>query len=243
MARFRKREKQTTVQRWVLYARYSPRPSDSDSIERQVATMEEWVAKYGGEIDSIHFDAETSGYVPIFRRPGLVAALSQLQQGWGFLVRDMDRAARDLSVSLSIETEIFAVGARLAVVSAGGIQPRITDDENGWAMRQISAIFAQLARIRISKQTSATMKRRQSRGDKMGGTAPLGKVIAEKQLVDSPTENGVVERITELHAMGLGPHAISTQLTKDGYQPRGKRWHPKSIHRILSRLELAAASQ
>jgi hypothetical protein len=48
-------------------------------------------------------------------------------------------------------------------------------------------------------------------------------------------EQKAISLIKELNVKGHSLRAICQQLETEGYQPIGKRWHPKTIRSILKR--------
>jgi hypothetical protein len=48
-------------------------------------------------------------------------------------------------------------------------------------------------------------------------------------------EAQAVDRLRELATRGVSVRRIAAQLETEGFKPRGKRWHPTTVHRTLKR--------
>ncbi len=104
----------------TCYARFSPRPdaATSESNDTQRDLCRAYATKQGWEIVAEFADAALSG--KDHERPGLWAAMDALKRGMVLLVLKMDRLARDVYLSHTLDREILAKGARLVSVMNEG---------------------------------------------------------------------------------------------------------------------------
>lgn len=240
MTNKQRRRRVTQYKRAILYARYSPRPKDNDSVAAQARDMQDWCQKNGIPIHMVAFDPDVSGTVPLFDRPGLASALSVLRRSDILVLRNLKRAARSLLVGLAIEEEVERIGARIAFTEEGGVQPTKGEDLNAWCMRAILYLMADMDRIGICKRTSAGMLRHQREGRAMGSQAPYGWATVDGQHVPLEEEQPRLAMIKVWAKEDLTPYEIARRLNVAGIPARGKRWHPNTVARILWRIEKGA---
>ncbi len=221
----------------IIYARYSPRPKDCDSIERQQADARTWCEGKGVDVRAVYGDPEVSGALPFYRRPGLSAALDDLRTGEYFVLRNLNRSARSLAVAIGIEEEIASKGGILVSVEHGGIQPPKDTDRYAWAFRMMQYVWFEIQRLEINERTTRAFRRRIDSDLVAGGVAPIGKQRDGDSLVDDDDESEVVGVIGSLHAQGMAPGKIRSELEDRGYSPRGERWHRNTVVRVIRRLE------
>src|SRR4051812_22353675 len=89
------------AQRLAIYCRTSTlNGGGSDSLDAQEEACRAWAAARGREVVSAHRDQALSGGLGIEDRPGLPAAIVDLEEGVadGIVVHRLDRLARELHV-------------------------------------------------------------------------------------------------------------------------------------------------
>ncbi|MCR9161929.1 MAG: hypothetical protein ACE37F_26095 [Nannocystaceae bacterium] len=89
----------------------------------------------------------------------------------------------------------------------------------------------------ISRGTRAALARRRREGLRTGAYAfGTRQHTHDPAMVEpDPHEARALRRMAELHECGFGPKAIAEQLTREGHCPRGARWWPETICRLLKR--------
>lgn len=219
----------------ILYARFSPRPNadECESCEHQLAMCREWCEKNGYAIVAEHRDDRLSGADEIEDRPGLWAALADVKAGYTLVASKYDRLARDVYLSISIERQIANAKGSLHSVVEGAQH----SDPQSVLLRQILQAFAEYERKIIAARTSAAMKRHQQNGRRMTAVdrVPWGWSCAagQKALRPNDHERAALARMKELRADGSSLSRIALTLENEGFKPRGKCWHTKSIARLL----------
>lgn len=96
--------------------------------------------------------------------------------------------------------------------------------------------FAQGESESISENMKSGLQMKMKRGEYVGNPNCYGYdwIVDTQELVVNEKEAKIVVRIFEEYAKGYGTTIISRRLNEDGIpSPRGKRWKPETIRRIL----------
>lgn len=216
---------------YIIYARFSPRPDadDSSSNERQIQLCRDYVANKGGDVVGVYEDQGISG--DKVDRPGLLDALASLRRGSTLLAYTHDRLARSAYLSISIEKAVEKSGAKIATVTGG----LYDESPEGCLIRRILFDIAEYQKTLIAARTKRAMLRHQRDGRRMSFHAPYGTEADGDALVTSECEGTCVARVIELRKKGLGYLRISNMLADEGHVPRGRKWHPQTVKRIILR--------
>ncbi len=199
--------------------------------DAQRAALEQWAVARHVELVAVFEDRGVSGATPLDRRPGLLAALecmAQTRAGW-LVAAKRDRFARDVIISAQLERLVSRDGSRL--VSADGAGEG--DSPEATLLRRILDSMAEYERCLIRGRTKAALATKRAKGLKFGSTAPFGWLFNGELIERDDDEQRAVARIQQLAAEGKSFRRIATALMIEGYPPRGRRWHPNSIRRIL----------
>lgn len=201
--------------------------------EAQRVALERWAEARGLQLVAVHEDRGVSGAAPLDRRPGLLAALESLEiHDAAFLVAaKRDRLARDVVIAAQLERLVERQGAQL--VSADGAGEG--DSPEAALMRRLIDAIASYERDLIRGRTRAALAIKRAKGLKFGSTAPLGFRFDGDRLELEPDEQRAISRIRELCGAGRSFRKIAAVLTVEGFRPRGRRWHPNSIRRVVRR--------
>lgn len=199
--------------------------------EAQRAALLRWAEVRGLQLVAVHEDRGLSGAAPLDRRPGLLAALDSLEQhGAAYLVAaKRDRFARDVILAAQLERLVERQHGRL--VSADGAGEG--DSPEAELMRRILDAFGAFEREIIRGRTRAALATKRAKGLKFGSTAPYGWRLNGERLEPDPEEQRMLVRLHELAANGRSLRQVAAALTTEGFTPRGRRWHPNSVRRIL----------
>jgi DNA invertase Pin-like site-specific DNA recombinase len=161
-----KRRKARESKRAIAYMRASTDEQEL-SFDAQRGLIGEWAAREGVNVANWHVDPGVSGSAELADRPGLLAAMTELDTTTAgiFVIAKRDRLARDALIALTLEKAVNDCGARL--VSADGVG-------NGSApadefMRHVMTGVAQLERAMIRERTKAALAAKRARGERIGG--------------------------------------------------------------------------
>ena len=239
MPQRRKKHPQRDQTRAVAYLRVSTE-DQALGPEAQRAAIEAWAARQGVEVLAWHLDQGVGGAAPIEDRPGLLVALKDLEdlEAGLVVVAKWDRLARDVMVAAMVERMVERVGAR--IVSADGVG--VGDGPEAALMRAMVQAFAAYERALIRTRTSAALRALRAKGQR-AGEVPLGYRLAEdkKGLLADPGEVEAIDQARKLRAGGLSYRQVAAELGKRGLCPRGTRWHPMTVRRMLTTQSVVTA--
>jgi len=196
-----------------------------------LAAQEDACRRLVGTLDGIYQDAGVSGSMGLERRPGLLAAITQLGKGDTLLVAKRDRLGRDPLVLAMIESAVKCKGAR--IVSAAG-EGTDSDEPSAILMRRLVDAFGEYERLIIGARTKAALGAKRARGERTGGI-PYGFRLAPegKRLEADQAEQGTLVLVQKLRAEGASLRAIGRELTARGLRPRGgSGWHPQTVNNL-----------
>jgi DNA invertase Pin-like site-specific DNA recombinase len=210
------------------------RVSTEDQIlgpDAQRAALERWASARSVELVGVFADRGVSGATALDRRPGLLAVLDCMaEHGAGLLVAaKRDRFARDVILAAQLERLVERAGAKL--ISTDGASDG--DSPEATMLRRILDVFGQFERDLIRGRTRAALATKRAKGLKFGSTAPYGWRIVGDRLEVAPGEQAAIVRVVELADADRSLRQIAAILTAEGHAPRGRRWHPNSLRRIL----------
>jgi len=229
--RRRKHPQKRDQTRAVAYLRVSTE-DQALGPEAQRAAIETWAARQGVQVLSWHVDQGVGGATPIEDRPGLLAALRDLEdlESGLVVVAKWDRLARDIMVAAMVERMVERVGAR--IVSADGVG--VGDGPEAALMRAMVQAFAAYERALIRARTSAALRALRAKGQR-AGEVPLGYRLAEdgKRLLEDTGEVEAIDQARRLRVEGLSYRQVAAELGRRGLRPRGTRWHAMTVRRMV----------
>ena len=100
-------------------------------------------------------------------------------------------------------------------------------------LRRILDVFGAFERDLIRNRTRAALATKRAKGLKFGSTPPYGWRFNGDVMELDIGEQRAVTRVRQLAAGGKSFRRIAMTLTVEGFPPRGRRWHPNSVRRIL----------
>lgn len=231
----------------IAYVRVSTEEQAQEgvSLEAQEARIRSYCQMQGLELLEVVSDQGVSASKPMSKRAGGARVLAAVKAGEADAVvaLKLDRLFRNARDCLAVTEGWQKRGAGLHLLDMGG-QAVDTSSAMGQFFLLMMAGVAQMERTLIAERTSAALAHKRAKGEKTGGDAPLGFKADRSgdvaRLEADQGESGAVERMRELAAKGVTVRRIAAQLESEGFKPRGKRWHPTTVHRTLKRLKRAA---
>ena len=202
------------------------------SIENQIARINAYVAAYPDlELVGIEVDAGVSAST--LARPALTRAFAMLKAGraTALLVVEMSRLTRSVR---DLQTVIdFFTGRRALLAVGESIDTRSPD---GRLRLNIMASVNQHARESGAARTSSAMQHMRSEGQYTGGRCRFGFTVgADGVLVESPSEQAVLNAARTLRAAGLALRAVTATLDETGHRSRvGKPFALAQVARMLA---------
>jgi DNA invertase Pin-like site-specific DNA recombinase len=213
-------------------------------LEAQTAAIEQAARRANLSIRATFTEAGVSGGLPIDKRPELVAALSALRRGDVLLIAKRDRLARDLINVALIEAAAARKGAR--IISAAG-EGTDSDSPADKLMRMMIDAFASYERLVIGARTSAALRAKASRGERVSGEAPYGyrfETTGEQtargkpisRIVEDAPELAMIAVMHDCQAAGFSLDAIARELNRLGHTTRsGQPWKKQYVANVLQR--------
>jgi DNA invertase Pin-like site-specific DNA recombinase len=234
--------------RLAAYLRTSTSNGAGDSLDAQEEACRSWAEVEGHEVEDVFRDAGVSGGLPVDERPGLAAALVQVeeQEVDGLVVHRIDRLARELHIQEAALARAWSAGEHVRVFEAveGEIPRDDPADPQRTFLRQVMGAAAQLEKGMIRARLAGGRRRKAARGGYVGGRRlhrRYGYRLVEGQdgkchYQPVPEEQRAIRRMRTLRAKGRTLRAIGTALERAGIPgPGGKGWSPPTIYRILKR--------
>ena len=226
----------------VIYGRISPRPDldKSDSIESQMEMCTRWSESQGMTVKGKHFDKGISGAST--DRPGLWAAMAELQQGDTLVVYKLDRLARCLYLSHSLERMAEKAGAAIVSISGEGTWE---DTPENRMLRSVLRAADEMFREVNNRRTSDAMQSYIRAGRIMCNPKrlPYGWQLdsaEEGTMKKDPVEQEVVTLIGELCAKTMTAKLIARHLNQAKYRTRsGKVWCIRRVFSVIRRAGFA----
>jgi DNA invertase Pin-like site-specific DNA recombinase len=230
----------------AAYARTSTQNgAGADSIKAQADACRAWAEANGHEVVVVHKDEAASGKLAVEDRPGLAAALLDLEHGEadGLVVHRIDRLARELHVQEVALAHAWNVGDHVAVFEAaegGEIKRDDPNDPHRRFLRQVMGAAAELERGLVTARLQGGRRRKAAKGGYIGGTRlhrRYGYDLVDGEYLPRKDEHAVVQRIVSMHhKKGMTWAAVADALNEEGIAaPNGKEWYPMTARRIYKR--------
>lgn len=200
--------------RALLYARFSTDRQTEASIDDQLRRCRDFAQARGWRIGAEFTDQGISG-AAFGNRPGVQAALAQLQRGDVLVVMDLSRLSRSQELAPLIERLRFN-GARVVGVLDG------YDSESAQARMQagLSGIMSEELRASIRQRTHSALELRALRGQPTGGRA----YGFDASGAVRPDEAEVVREIFHRYASGETLKGIVSDLNRRNVPAPGATW-------------------
>ena len=223
--RTRRRRTQTASDGTVAaYIRVSTeeQAASGAGLDAQRAAISGECERRGWTVVAWHADEGISGGKALDARPGLTAALSEVQSATAavLMVAKSDRLARSLPTLLDVLDRTERAGG--VVVAVDGTVD--TSTAAGRFTTQIMGSVAELERGLISDRTKAALAVRKAQGVRLGRPTTV--------------PPSVVARIASERAAGATWAAIADGLNADGTPTGqgGSKWFPNTVSRIHKRV-------
>lgn len=219
----------------IIYARFSPRPNagESESIETQFEACEEYCNQQNYRIRSKYCDRAISGADE--DRPGLWDAVADLKSGDVLVVYKLDRLARSVFLSHTVERMARKVGATIRSIKNEGTWGDSPEDR---VLRNILRSFDEYYREANAKRISDAMRRHVRNGRIMTDPKrlPYGwmiKSMEKRTMKPHPEEMEVIGQIREMSERSESAYAIANTLNDAGLLPRSGKWTVTKILRVI----------
>ncbi len=215
----------------IIYTRFSPRPNaaECDSCEKQEERCRKYSWDRGYSVSGWLSDEAISG--GFLFRPGLQAAIKQLEPGFVLVVDSSDRLARDMLVNLTIRQQVADAGATIEFADGSPCE----DTPEGKLFQNILAAFSAYERDRIRLRTKNGLARKRKNGERTTSKIPIGWKLDPddpKRLVKYYGEINAIRRMFDLKTQGWTSGEITERLHGNC---RGKPWSARTVRKMLKK--------
>lgn len=200
-------------------------------VSAQREALERYAKTNGLEIISWHIDEGLSGAFSIEQRPGLAAALAELEfyPGSVFLAYKRDRIARDTMTAAIVDRLVEKRGC--TVRTADGLAYDQSPESK--LIRSIMDIFAQYEREVIKQRTRMALAVKKGKGERCGGPAPFGYQWEGQAKVPNQEEQITLKIILNMRLENKTYQEIADELNINDMQARRGKWHINSVKRVI----------
>jgi DNA invertase Pin-like site-specific DNA recombinase len=191
-------------------------------LEAQRAAVGRYLAGIGGVLIAEHTEVETGKRND---RPELQKALAACRKHKARLViAKLDRLSRNV--------------AFIATMMDAGVEFLACDNPHATRLTlHILAAVAEHEREMISARTKAALQAAKARGVRLGRNAERLASANRATAVDRARQ--IEHVLAELNRSGMTTREIAAELTARGITtPRGGRWHPQTVRRLMERVAL-----
>jgi len=228
----------------VLYFRVSTDEQTESGLgmEAQRAAALAYVTRAGLSVRGLQWDEGISGATALENRPGILPALASVKRGGVLVVTKRDRLARDMYLTLQVESELKKRGVRLVSAADEGTQ---SNDLGAMIQRTMFDLFAQVEREMIRERTRRALAAKKARGERVG-SIPYGFELAPDgtRLEVNAHEQEIISLVHELRNTGHTFRGIVAHLNTNNILSRqGKQWQLRQIQNVHSGNQVGCKSQ
>jgi DNA invertase Pin-like site-specific DNA recombinase len=191
-------------------------------LEAQRAAVGRYLAGIGSILLAEHTEVETGRRND---RPELQKALAACRKHKARLViAKLDRLSRNV--------------AFIATMMDAGVEFVACDNPHATRLTlHILAAVAEHEREMISARTKAALQAAKARGVRLGRNAE--RLASANRATALDRANQIKDVLAELNRSGMTTREIAAELTARGITtPRGGRWHPQTVRRVMERVAL-----
>lgn len=220
--------------KYIIYIRVS-RESQVQSglgLEAQRHMCLTYIQQKGKTQEYIEFSDEGfSGGLELEKRPGLLEAISFLNEGDVLLIAKRDRIGRDTIVNAMIERAVERKKAKL-ISASGDVSEE--NDPSSILMRRMVDAFAEYERLIIGARTKCALARKIAKNERCG-YIPYGFRLSDDNLhlEKDEYEQNILNLKEEMTQNGLSFREIAFEFNQRGLYNRLKNpWNHMNVYRI-----------
>ena len=214
----------------VIYARYSSRGQNEQSIDQQIAECEKFAKRNGYTIINRYYDEARTGTNdkrPNFQRMIFDSGSKNFEY---IIIYKMDRFARNRYHSVYYKSKLKKNGVK--VISA--MEP-ISDDPSGIILESLLETMAEHYSTNLSQNVKRGLDANAEQCLCTGGNRTLGYKVIDKKYVINPETAPVIKTIFEMYIKGYTPPQILDYLNQNHIKSiTGKEFKKNNLYYILS---------
>ena len=219
---------------------------DGFGLNVQEKAVRSWCRANGHKLVALHTDAGISGAKDAADRPGLSAALYDIEKrtAEGLVVPRLDRLARAVTVQEATLALVWRYGGSMFAVDGGEVLRDDPDDPMRTAMREMAGVFAGLERRMIVKRMRDGRKAKAEAGRHAVGQYAYGLhgegKGRERDAAPNPAEVDAVTEIVRRRKAKESYREIAAALDAAGLKPRrADRWSAMAVRSVARRAGLS----
>ena len=237
VARPKKRHADRTLAVGYIRVSTGRQAQEGISLEHQRDVIEAYCSLHGLTLHESVVDAGNSAYKqPLERRSDgarIMEMIDRRRVGAVVALR-LDRLFRSIQDCINNVMAWDKAGVALHLVSMGGLSVD-TSTPMGRMLITLMAGFAEMESFQKAERARDAWEYKVARGERLGGKPPFGYRLDGHRPVEVEEEQVAIERMLTLRQGGLSVAKICKTLEQEGHKARGRRWHPKTVVRILRR--------
>ena len=187
---------------------------EESSVETQEKILRDYCERKDWKIYDVFVDEGESGGK--WDRPSFNRLLDHARAGKFdvLLAHKIDRISRSTKDWYKLIEELENYDIDIVTIS-----PEIdTTGPFGALQRNILISFAEFERSMARERTLERMHSKAQKGEWMGGRPPVGYELENKKLIIKKPQSIFIEKIFEMHLIGLGLSNIAKKLNEEGYR-------------------------
>jgi DNA invertase Pin-like site-specific DNA recombinase len=210
----------------------------------QESAIERWAQANGHSMVLWCRDDEVSGADHMEARRGLPEALAAIQSGMaaGLVVNRLDRLAGDLVLQELLRAEIIRMGGRLFTTSSAEahLLEEHRADRPRMFVRRVIGTMDGYEHSMIGLRRSYGLVDRHHPGSRHGSPSPVGVPDARSTAAQSPAEQEILYRVSELHELCRSMREIATALANERIEPELPENRPVPTLRLVANRQEAS---
>jgi site-specific DNA recombinase len=219
----------------LAYLRVSTDRQDM-SMQDQEEKIKAYCTIKGFELVEVLREPDVSGKTKLYDRPegSKIKELLSSNKVSHVVSLKLDRLFRNAGDALTVSEEWLTKNVSLHLVDMSGSAVD-TGSPQGRMFFTMLAGFAEFERGLISERTTSALRFRKNNGRVYCGKLPYGFRSDAGDLFEDAAEMAAIGKMRELRAEGMPLRQIGKELDSQGIKTKdGLRWHPFTIHRILT---------
>lgn len=229
------------AKRAIIYLRVSSEGQrENTSFLWQFKRCRRWAEAHGYQVVGVVRECASASGGFEKKRPKFTEALQAIKDGTAevLICYNMSRFARNASDALKVSEALKKHKRGLALV-ADNVD---LSTPSGKLFFTMLAAFAEFELDMIRERTSSGKSARKAAGKYLGGPAPYGFTVENKELVTAAGEQLALDLIRSLRSEGVSARRTAIELNARGFQTReGKQWTHKQVSRRLALADRVAS--
>lgn len=218
---------------------------DAWGLDRQERAIKAWAKTNGHRIVGWHRDEGVSGTLSHIERPGFTAAISSLGHGAdGFIVADLDRLARELTIQEAALGVVWNRSVPVFTATGGEVQQDDPNDPARAFVRKVMGLVIEYEKNQAVRRLRQGREAKAAAGGKAVGQYAFGYhgdgKGRQRDAAPDPEEQPAVALIVQMRKRSASYRQIAAELDARGMRPRrAQRWSAMAVRSVARRAGVA----